>query len=45
MSKLLPQVELHHSPRDAKLLFLSYVNLNDGGYAFKFHWAANELTP
>ena len=35
------QVNLHHSPRDARLLFLSGQNADDG-YAFKFHWAANE---
>jgi len=35
------EVNLHHSPRDARLLFLSGQNADDG-YAFKFHWAANE---
>ena len=37
------QVNLHHSPRDARLLFVSGQNVDDG-YAFKFHWAANEDT-
>merc|ERR1712130_965736 len=35
------EVSLHHSPRDARLIFLSGQN-TDEGHAFRFHWAANE---